>query len=57
MQILIYDSSDEEEFLIVKLQKRLGCEESSWEEEISREKLSYASFVFNIYRLNEKERS
>ena len=57
MQILIYDSSDKEEFLIVKLQKRLGCEESSWEEEISREKLSYASFVFNIYRLNEKERS
>lgn len=56
MQILIYYSSDEE-FLIVKLQEHLGYEESSWEEEISREKVSYASFVFNIYRLNEKERS
>ena len=44
VQILIYDSSDEE-FLKVKLQEHLGCEESSWKEEISREKVSYASFV------------
>ena len=56
VQILIYDSSDEE-FLKVKLQEHLRCEESSWKEEISRQKVSYASFVFNIYRLNEKERS
>ena len=29
----------------MKLQEHLGCEESSWKEEISREKVSYASFV------------